>query len=150
MQRGSMLKAIRVTHRYLGLFFAPAILFFAFSGALQVLGWHETSRGSAYVPARWIVEMAQLHKKQTLALPAPKAQKPAKDSGDTRSTTVKKSPKVSGERLVMQCFVVAMSIALMMTTLLGIVMALLYGRKRWIACVVVSCGIFFPIAVALL
>ncbi|MBT9330612.1 hypothetical protein [Paracidobacterium acidisoli] len=150
MQRSSVIKAIRVTHRYLGLLFAPAIVFFAFSGAMQVMGWHQTTRGSSYVPPRWIVEMAQIHKKQTLALPAPKAQKPADDAGDTRNAPMPRKPKESGSKFVMQCFVFVMSIALAATTLLGIVMAFLYGGDRRITCLAVLAGMLFPLAILFL
>jgi hypothetical protein len=44
------LKSIRTMHGYLGLFFAPTILFFAITGGLQMFGLHETARGSSYVP----------------------------------------------------------------------------------------------------
>lgn len=150
MQRGLIIRTIRITHRYLGLFFAPAILFFAFSGAIQVLGWHQTSRGSNYAPPRWIEQMAQLHKKQTLALPAPKQQKAVNDSGEDQAIPAKKARKTPASKVVLQCFVVVMSIALMVTTALGIVMALLYGKDRRIACMIVLFGILFPVAVMLL
>ena len=150
MQRGSMIKAFKVTHRYLGLFFAPAVLFFAFSGALQVFGWHETGRGSNYVPARWIVEIAQLHKKQTLSIPAPKVKEQAVDSKEDRSSVAKKDNKKRGSNFALKCFVFVMSIALMMTTVLGMVMAFQYGGDRRVACVVILFGCLFPVAVVLL
>ena len=68
--RKQALKAARLLHVYLGVFFAPAILFFALTGALQTFSLHEEARGSAYKPPVWIVRLAQLHKKQVLALPA--------------------------------------------------------------------------------
>lgn len=150
MQRGSIIKTIRVTHRYLGLFFAPGIIFFAFSGALLVLGTHQTSRGSNYVPARWIQEIAQMHKKQTLVLPTPKHQKPVNDSGDDRAIPTKKASKTPRLKVTLQWFVVAMSLALVVTTFLGIIMALLYGGDWRVASVVVLLGILFPVAVAML
>lgn len=59
------LKTTRQVHLYLGVFFAPALLFFAFTGGLQTFSLHETTRGSSYTPPAWLVSMAQLHKKQT-------------------------------------------------------------------------------------
>ncbi|HEY4050009.1 MAG TPA: hypothetical protein VGM27_24370, partial [Acidobacteriaceae bacterium] len=150
MQRSSIIKTIKITHRYLGLFFAPAILFFAFSGAILVLGWHQTSRSSNYLPARWIEETAQIHKKQTLALPTPKPQKPITETGDDRPIPAKKVSKTPASKVVLQCFLVAMSVALIVTTFLGIIMALLYGGDWRIATVTVLLGILFPIAMTLL
>jgi hypothetical protein len=49
MTIAASLKSIRIMHRYLGLFFAPTILFFAITGGLQMFGLHEAARGSTYV-----------------------------------------------------------------------------------------------------
>jgi hypothetical protein len=84
MPSASLLKALRVLHLYVGVFIAPAVLFFAFSGALQTFGLHETNRDHPdYKPAKWEVVLAQIHKKQTFIVPArrppaaPKAQSQA-------------------------------------------------------------------------
>ena len=56
---------MRLLHLYVGIFIAPALLFFAFTGALQTFSLHETTRGSSYVPPQWAVVLGQIHKKQT-------------------------------------------------------------------------------------
>jgi hypothetical protein len=142
-------KTIRLVHRYLGLFFAPAIMFFAFTGALQTFGWHETSRGSDYAPPAWLVQMAQLHKKQTLSVPAAKS-KQTKAPADSPTAAPKKDTEGAGAKLALKCFVFAMSLALMLTTILGVVMALRYGGKPRIVWMVVTLGTLFPIAVVLI
>src|ERR1700744_1811463 len=80
------LKFLRKLHLYIGVFISPALLFFAFTGALQTFSLHETTQGSSYKPPTWAVKLGQLHKKQTLEVPvrkprpatdAPKADKPA-------------------------------------------------------------------------
>ena len=53
------MKTIRSLHFYLGIFFAPSIIFFAFSGALQSFGLHEGDNH-----AKWIEEMGEVHKNQ--------------------------------------------------------------------------------------
>jgi hypothetical protein len=50
MTFAASLKSIRIMHRYLGMFFAPTILFFAITNGLQMFGLHGTARGSSYVP----------------------------------------------------------------------------------------------------
>jgi hypothetical protein len=72
-----ILKNSRLLHLYLGIFTAPALIFFSITGALQTFSFHETTRGSDYKPPRIIAELSQLHKKQTLVVPAKKAQAPA-------------------------------------------------------------------------
>src|SRR3977135_3574218 len=71
-----ILKYVRLTHLYLGVFIAPALLFFAFTGALQTFSFHETTRGSSYKPPAWIVTPAQTHKTQTMAVPVKKLPPP--------------------------------------------------------------------------
>jgi hypothetical protein len=65
----TFLRANRLLHLYLGVFTAPALLFFAFTGALQTFSLHETTRGSSYKPPAWAVTLGQLHKKQTPVVP---------------------------------------------------------------------------------
>lgn len=156
MGNGSAIKTIRLVHRYLGLFFAPAIIFFSFSGALQTFGLHETSRSSSYVPPTWIVRMAQLHKKQTLYLPAPKNKLQAVAADQQEGTPKKKSDsgtkKSQGgsSKFALKCFVLAMSIALMLSTILGVIMALRYGGDARVVWGAVLLGVLFPIAVVML
>ena len=49
---------LRRWHNYLGAFIAPSILFFAFTGALQLFSLHEAHDG--YQPAPVIEKLAQL------------------------------------------------------------------------------------------
>jgi hypothetical protein len=75
-QSHAVLRLFRKVHLYLGVFTAPALLFFAFTGALQTFSLHETTQGSSYKPPAWLVSLAQLHKKQTTVVPQRK-QRPA-------------------------------------------------------------------------
>ena len=77
MSKGhAALKFLRKVHLYLGIFTTPALLFFAITGALQTFSLHETTQGSNYKPPAWIASLAQLHKKQTTAVP-PRRARPA-------------------------------------------------------------------------
>src|SRR6201996_2855145 len=69
---GTTLRLFRKTHLYFGLFISPALLFFAFTGAVQTLSLHEAA-GSSYKPPAVLAELGQLHKKQTTVLPVRKA-----------------------------------------------------------------------------
>lgn len=82
MTFAASLRSIRLMHRYLGLFFAPTILFFAITGGLQTFGLHETARGSSYVPPNILVHLSQLHKKGTLYLPPRKVAPPNSAKSD--------------------------------------------------------------------
>src|SRR5258705_6838411 len=67
------MKQIRQLHLYLGTFFAPSILFFAFSGAFQVFNFHEEYQGRPAIPM--FEKLADIHKDQRVPVtkaPAPK------------------------------------------------------------------------------
>lgn len=68
----------------LGLFFAPTILFYSITGALQTLELHESHDG--YKPTELIMRFAQVHKHQTFDMPAPK--KPKESANPPRTGTV--------------------------------------------------------------
>src|SRR5437588_9008942 len=70
--RVRILKAARDLHLYIGAFISPAILFFAFTGLLQTFSLHENAKDGNYKPPRWVLSVAQLHKKQTLQIPTRK------------------------------------------------------------------------------
>jgi hypothetical protein len=81
----TLLKYLRLTHLYLGVFITPALLFFAFTGALQTFSLHETTRGSSYKPPAWAVVLGQIHKKQTPVVPVRRVSppdRPAEKSAD--------------------------------------------------------------------
>src|SRR3954462_9298035 len=60
-----MIKAARQLHLYLGLFFAPSIIFFAFTGCLQTFSFHENKNPGDHHP-QWIATLASIHKDQVL------------------------------------------------------------------------------------
>jgi hypothetical protein len=88
-----LLKSFRLIHLYIGVFTAPALIFFAFSGALQTFSLHETTRGSSYKPPAWAVVLAQIHKKQTPIVPVRKNPQP--DSAGEKLAGEKTAPEKS-------------------------------------------------------
>lgn len=126
-----MLKQARQLHLYLGTFFAPAIIFFSLTGALQTFGLHE-SRGGTRHPA-WIAELASIHKDQTLPQPRPAMRPPAGASGGEAkppagpaAEPIRRGPSP----LPLKIFVLFMALGLISTTLLGIYMAFKYNPKN--------------------
>jgi hypothetical protein len=78
----AVLKFTRKMHLLLGIFTTPALLFFAFTGAMQTFSLHETTQGSNYKPPAWIASLAQLHKKQDTTVPVRKLRPPTIESGE--------------------------------------------------------------------
>ena len=94
--------------------------------------------------------MAELHKKQTAQIPPPKIRTQSKKSEDAPAASAKQKNGNNGAKLVLKCFVFVMSLALMLTTLLGVMMALRYGGSTRIVWAVVCAGAFFPVAIVLM
>lgn len=97
MSKGhSILRFFRATHLYLGIFTTPALLFFAFTGAMQSINLHESTPASDYKPPAWIVRLAQLHKKQNSALPIRRPARPAAEVPQRSEATEMKRDRPAG------------------------------------------------------
>ena len=161
----SLLKSLRTLHLYLGVFIAPALCFFAFTGALQTFSLHETTRGSSYRPPRWAAVLAQLHKKQTVHLPPPRTApaetpQPRTSSASPAATTAPfarpKDPPVpaaaptgapgAGHALPMKIFFLVVSLGLLTSTGSGIYMAYRYNRRPAVITALLLAGAVVPIA----
>ena len=157
----TFLKYIRLVHLYLGVFLAPALLFFAFTGALQTFSLHETTRGSSYNPPAWAVMLAQIHKKQTPIVPVRKPPSPAKQADKdtpekaqsfTSQPSPAEPPKPTGDAapkshnpLPLKYFFLLVSIGLFVSTLSGLYMSYKYIRNRRQITVILLAGIIVPV-----
>ena len=117
------MKRIRQIHLYLGVFFAPLVIFFALSGALQTFRLQDSPKDNSYTPPAWIVRLAEVHINQ----------RPVKDRSISPSYPLK-------------WFVVLMAAGLISTSILGIYMAFKYNRDRRIVWAMIILGIIIPIA----
>jgi hypothetical protein len=150
------LKYSRLLHLYLGVFAAPAIIFFSITGALQTFSFHETTRGSSYQPPKLFMQLAQLHKKQTLVLPEKKPQPPAKPAADKPANPISPTPRPpeappakTKNLLPMKFFFLIISISLLTSTITGIYMAYKYVRNKTIVTACLAAGIILPILLIL-
>jgi hypothetical protein len=116
------MKRIRQIHLYLGALFAPLLIFFAFTGALQTFSLHESPKGSTYTPPAWLVRLAEVHKNQRLG----------HEPGVVPSVPLK-------------WFVVLMAIGMISTSALGIYMAFKYNRDPRVVWGLIILGIILPV-----
>lgn len=145
--RPNTLRLLRRYHHYLGLFFAPMILLFAISGALQTFRLQE-AKGYGGTPPNWIVLLASVHKDQgpprerkaEKPKPAPGAAEAQKPRAEASAGAAKRpSP------LPLKIFVVLLSIALSLSTITGIVIALASRAMRRISIILLVLGTVVPI-----
>jgi hypothetical protein len=159
------LKLLRKLHLYVGVFIAPALLFFAFTGAMQSFSLHETTQGSSYKPPAWLVALGQLHKKQTTDVPVRKQRPVAPDQPSADAKKVDKAaplplantapsgakPEPSTPRpkthLPMKIFFVLVSAGLLVSTLTGIYMVYKYSRRKVLISGLLLAGIIVPILI---
>ena len=157
------LKLSRTIHLYLGVFTAPALLFFAITGGLQTFSLHETTRGSSYVPPAWLASAAQLHKKQTTVKPARRS-RPAEVAASTvrtnpvvDATPMRPAGQPSGKPVMpprknllpMKVFFALVALGLAISTLSGLYMAWRYSRRPRLFGMVLAGGFAVPLLLLL-
>jgi hypothetical protein len=156
--RAPFIKLARELHLYLGTLFAPAILFFAFTGSLQLFSLHEGHPGDTYQAPAWIQKLASIHKKQTVAErhgPPPNFAGNAQRKPDAEQPR----PPQQGENgprreergeskytLALKWFFLASSLGLIFSTFLGIYMAFKFNRSRTLVWGLLFLGTAIPVA----
>ena len=142
------LKLFRKIHLYFGIFIAPMLLFFAFTGAVQTFSLHETTQGSSYKPPTWLVTLGQIHKKQTSVVPVrkqrpPDAPKLAKADAAPAPKPVDAPPQKS--HLPLKIFFLIVAIGLFTSTLTGIYMAYKYNQSKLVVTALLLAGAIIPL-----
>ena len=158
----SFLKFTRLTHLYFGVFIAPALLFFAFTGALQTFSLHETTRGSNYKPPAWAATLAQIHKKQTTVvpvrkLPPPERERPTDKAAPaqpgapipTPSPAATPAPRAHNA-MPLKIFFLVVSIGLFVSTLSGLYMSYKYIHNKSLITITLIAGTVLPIILAMI
>jgi hypothetical protein len=145
------MQKIRRYHYYLGVFFAPMIIMFALSGALQTFRLQE-EKGWGSEPPAWIVWMGSIHRDSKL----PKAKPPEAEHADAAKPAVALAPTAQPEaakpkppqvnKLPMQIFMVVMSVALLLSSFLGIAIALNSRATRQASLIMLALGTLVPLA----
>ena len=117
---------LRDLHLYLGCLFAPALIFFAVSGAWQIYRLNDSAKDGSYTAPQPVRVLSAIHTGQHL--PGAKA--------------LAYTP--------LHTFALLAAIGLIVTTTLGIVMAFRYGRSGRAALLCLICGVAIPTAILLI
>ena len=156
----AILKVLRKLHLYFGLFIAPALMFFAFTGAMQTLSLHEAA-GADYKPPAWLASLAQLHKDQNVVPRKPRppqsgpphpgpptpeaAQATAKPPAAHAERPLAELSRKEHEHLPEKLFFLVVSLGLFSSTLTGIYMAYKFDRNKWLVTGLLIAGIAVPL-----
>jgi hypothetical protein len=95
----AVLKLVRLSHLYIGVFIAPAVIFFAITGAIQTFNLHKTGERKGYTPPKVLAVLARIHKDATPIL-APEdaaALAAAKDAKTAKKKTAQGGGKARAE-----------------------------------------------------
>jgi len=150
--KGSTNRRLRRLHQYLGLFFAPALLLFSLSGALQTYRWQE-AKGYGGTPPAWIVWMASVHKDQARPRPPRAGPEEGPPAGgvqkapppEAKAGAPKGPLKGGGRRPALMLFVGLFGLALFVSTLFGIAIALANRAARPTNLLVLAAGTAVPL-----
>jgi hypothetical protein len=141
--KASTLRSLRTWHHLIGVFLAPAILFFSFSGLIQVIGIQD-QRNPA--PPAWIAWMAGIHKHQAAPKPRPERKPDAKPEGRHEEH----EDHDHGGFTPLKIFALLTAIGLFVTTLIGLAIALGTRSTRARALVMLVLGVAVPVGLMLL
>jgi hypothetical protein len=161
------LKWARQWHLYLGTLFAPSIIFFAFTGSLQLFGLHESHPGDTYQAPAWVQKLGSIHKDQVLTKqhgPPPgsagQPKGPPKTDEENRPPQPGPSQSENGRRnaergpnkltLALKWFFLATAVGLIFSTLLGIYMAFKFNRSRTLVWGMLFLGTVTPLVLILM
>lgn len=142
------LALIRQIHVYVSALVAPSLLMFALSGGVQVYRLHESHPN--YKPLPIVEKMGRLHMDATFALRPPRA-KPegAKAGSEAPKQAPKKPEKPVGVKL-MQAYFIVVSVGLVLSTVLGVWMGLMYNRQKRLVLAVLAAGVVIPVLLVLI
>ncbi len=144
------MRRVQQLHLILGTLFAPLILFFSLSGALQTLGLHEQEKAGGHTPA-WMAQLASVHKNQQLSRGEgrPPKSEGASDAAPKKSPSAALKDEGNGARgpspWPLKWFVVLMSMGLAFTTELGVWMAFKYSKNKAMVWALLAVGTLLPL-----
>ncbi|MEP6821206.1 MAG: hypothetical protein ABI946_02535 [Chthoniobacterales bacterium] len=120
------MRRLRLIHLYLGCLFAPALLFFAISGSWQIYRLQDSTKDSSYRAPAALGVLSAIHTKQHL--PEGKASK----------------------RTPLHAFALLSAIGLVVTTVLGVVMAFRFSAGVVAPLLCLFGGIALPVLLLLI
>jgi hypothetical protein len=120
------MKKLRQLHLYLGCIFAPILIFFAVTGAWQLFGLHRYTKDGSYTPPRAVAVLSEVH-------------------------TTQHVPAAShGSALPLRFFMLAAAIGLVLTAILGIIMAFKFSRSKSPVVLCLTAGVVIPVVILII
>ena len=115
------MRFLRRLHLYLGCLFAPILIFFAVTGSWQIFNWHQSTKGGSYVAPRALSVLSNIHK--DAHIPPTRRSSPAP----------------------VRYFMLAAAFGLVITSLVGVIMAYRFSRQPLVATICLAIGVLVPV-----
>ena len=122
------MKTLRRIHLYLGCVFATLLIYFAVSGAWQTFMLHHALKDGSYSPPAWISALSEVHQHQRWP----------GNGVDAPSS------------ILLRCVIALMSCGLIVTTVLGVIMAFKAANRVWLIWICLISGFVVPVFLLLL
>lgn len=136
---------IRQLHIYVSLFVAPSLIFFAGTGALQTFRLPDEKAAPVVVQ-----KLARLHKDDVFSVKPPRPERPKAGPKGDHATPDKAKPQPSAATQALKWFFAAVSVAMIVSTSLGIWMAFSgAARRKWPLWLTFIAGIVAPVLLVL-
>ena len=113
------MKFLRRLHLYLGCLFAPMLIFFAVTGSWQIFDWHQSDK-TGYRAPRALSILSSIHK--DAHIPPTRRMSPAP----------------------VRYFMFAAALGLILTSVVGVIMAYRFSRQPLVATICLLTGIAVP------
>jgi hypothetical protein len=139
---------VRQLHTYVGAFIAPSVLFFAFTGSLQLFSLHEAH--GTYKPPALIAQLGSVHKDQTLQRsPAPGEAGGDADHDRDHADNHHGGGKAPWNVGALKWFFLAVAICLISSTLAGLWLAFTVNRRKRLVLGLLAAGVILPLLLVL-
>jgi hypothetical protein len=145
--RGSLalrLALIRQLHVYVSVFVAPSLIFFALTGALQTFRIPDLEASPVLIQ-----KLARVHKDDVFAA-KPMRPKRAMAAGHGKGTSPKAAeakPQAERSTEALKWFFTGVSLAIAITSLFGLWMAVSYGKRKLVIWALLIVGIAAPVLI---
>jgi hypothetical protein len=120
------MQSLRQLHLYLSCLFAPALIFFAVTGAWQLYRLHDTAKDHSYVAPQSIEALSAMHMNSHLP------------------------GKRASEYTPLRTFSLLAAVGLVLTTVLGVIMAFRVSRTMLTPLFCLTSGVATPIIILLI
>jgi hypothetical protein len=151
----ALMMTVRQWHTYMGAFIAPSVLFFAFTGSLQLFSLHE-AHGS-YTPPALVEGLGSVHKDQVFKLKSKPAAKGAQaedehdhaQGGDHHASAKAPSAPTPWPVMALKWLFLTVAVGLTTSTLLGLWLAFTFSRRKGVVLGLFAAGVVLPLLLVL-